>query len=326
MSEREGDSYEEYPPKQEEHSGLLERTQPHAKEEMFESTRREREEEPEENRPLRKNMHSFDEPSPKAGCVELLHMGLTCIMWLIGVAIIILGALLVSDIRLRGLKSLQHLGPLQNAAILVIIIGAAILVIGIFGCISVSIKNKPMVLTFAVLLLLLMVLEVAACILAWYHKKGNTLEMRLNELIGRVIRQYSTGVAIYSGDDDWSFNRNALSFIEYAMHCCGANGYEDYLRRNIPVPTSCYHNDRYYNMFRSQDGCVEVLQDFIMKHGLILGLLCVLALVLQLVLIITSFIVVSRIPKDDLPQKRAEPPTLTRRVTQPRGGKEHSQV
>ena len=43
MSEREGDSFEEYPPKQEEHSGLLARSQPDAKEKMFESTRRERE-------------------------------------------------------------------------------------------------------------------------------------------------------------------------------------------------------------------------------------------------------------------------------------------
>lgn len=31
-------------------------------------------------------------------------------------------------------------------------------------------------------------------------------------------------------------------------------------------------------------GCVEVLQNFIMKHGLILGLLCVLALILQVTL------------------------------------------
>ena len=62
-------------------------------------------------------------------------------------AVIILGALLVTDIRFRGLKSLQHIGPLQNAAILVIVIGAAILVVGIFGCISVGIKSKPMVLS-----------------------------------------------------------------------------------------------------------------------------------------------------------------------------------
>lgn len=44
------------------------------------------------------------------------------------------------------------------------------------------------------------------------------LEKRLQSLIDRVIQQYGDGRIEYiSGDEDWNFNRNELSFVEYTV-------------------------------------------------------------------------------------------------------------
>ncbi|OQR74589.1 tetraspanin-9-like [Tropilaelaps mercedesae] len=255
---------------------------------------------------------SSSSPRRSSGALEITHMALTAVLWLIGLAVVIVGSLLLSDARTSGLQSLQQFGPLQNAALLVIIIGALIIVLGILGCIAVNSRHRLMLLLFSFFLGCLIILEIAACVLAWYYQKGSTLQGKLEILIDRVIHQYHevwrSGNDRYE-DGNWNFNRNDLSFIEYTLRCCGSTrGIEDYTMRRITVPNSCFNRDYSiygYNYDYNQGimyndiGCVKALQDFLFKHGLTLGLLCVLALLIEVTLIVLSLVFICKSSSDD---------------------------
>lgn len=65
---------------------------------------------------------------------------------LIGVAVVILGSLLLADERLRGLQSLRHFGPLQSAAVLVIVIGVLVIILGFIGCLAINTRSRLLLL------------------------------------------------------------------------------------------------------------------------------------------------------------------------------------
>ncbi|XP_022656714.1 tetraspanin-8-like isoform X1 [Varroa destructor] len=252
------------------------------------------------------------------GVLEISHMVLTAVLWSVGLAAVIMGSLLLTDSRMSGLQTLRHFGPLQSASILVVVIGVLVIVLGIIGCLGVNARSRPLLLIFSFFLVCHMILEIACCILTWYYKRGTTLEKRLQSLIDRVIQQYGDGRIEYiSGDEDWSFNRNELSFVEYTLQCCGSTrGVDDYISRKISIPQSCYNRnyinydyDESYNQGMYNDvSCVKTLQDFLYRHGLALGLLCVLALVLEIGLLVLSMVLADRAMSNTSPKMKESSP------------------
>lgn len=174
-------------------------------------------------------------------------------------------------------------------------IGLICILIGVLGCISISRKSRPLVLTFACSLLVIFLLEIAVGALAYVYAKKIDSDLQRN--FRHVL------INDYGIKNDVT---EAANHLQKTYGCCGSIDFQDwyhsvwYNKTNygtlIGPPTSstnqssvsekvllkvpntccrspkketCGHRDHPSNIY--YDGCLKILSDEIKQHSVILG-------------------------------------------------------
>ncbi|XP_048379472.1 CD63 antigen isoform X2 [Stegostoma tigrinum] len=182
--------------------------------------------------------------------------------WVSGIALIVVG--IVVQTKLNGSLHITSVAA-SGAPIVIIIVGVIINFVAFFGCCGAWKENYCMVTTFAVLLILIFIVEIAAAIAGYIFKDQirGVLERTLNE----TMRNYNkTGNAVN------------IDELQKQFSCCGSASYNDWLPLlNDTVPDSCCKAERPgcgskpTSSNINKEGCVNVINAWLKKNSLIVA-------------------------------------------------------
>lgn len=226
-----------------------------------------------------------------AAVVKYLLFIFNFIFVITGIAILSVGAVIQAEyITYEGLLEQNY----YSVPSLLIAIGVIIFIVAFFGCCGSIRENYCMVLTFATLMIIIFLLELAAGI-AGYRLRDQTgvmLEKNMND----SMKHYNSTNPLWSGSE-WDV-------LQMTEHCCGTNGPQDWLSNSdnifnttIAVPLSCCGIANNACNFTAgagtdsgiyQAGCLTALTNEIVENAATLGGAAIGIAVVQMVGVILS--------------------------------------
>lgn len=157
-------------------------------------------------------------------------------------------------------------GDLVFPSITLIVIGSIIFVIAFFGCCGAIRESHCMIVTFATLLLTILIIQVAVAIYAFVIlKNANDIDFK-DEYTRNVFDKYTSG------------NKEIVEFVDMIqkeLECCGIDSYRDFDERlQTTIPGSCCGKDpgttcESFNSYKN--GCVGELKELFKKACSVLG-------------------------------------------------------
>lgn len=151
-------------------------------------------------------------------CIKLLLFGFNLIFVLAAIGLIAVGAYV--QIKLKDYFELIE-GSFSSAAALCIAVGVIIFFIAVFGCCGAFKENYCCTMIFAVLLVVIFVLEIAAGI------------------AGFVLRGRVEGFVEDYMDKTLKNNNKVWNEVQKDFKCCGVKNYTDWIDANMTVPSAC---------------------------------------------------------------------------------------
>nr|XP_015822531.2 CD63 antigen [Nothobranchius furzeri] len=164
-------------------------------------------------------------------CVKYLLFFFNFIFWLCGLALIVVGVMV--QVSLHKTFMIRDASA-SGAPIFIIAVGVLIFFIAFFGCCGAWKENYCMVTTFAILLTIIIIAEVAAAIAGYVYR--NKLSQVVNDSLTDMIGQYKNSSKDF---------QSSVDQLQEDWKCCGVNGSADW--RNFDssgksVPDSCCLN------------------------------------------------------------------------------------
>jgi len=144
-----------------------------------------------------------------------------------GVALITFGALFYNGYKTYE-SILPDLGPYTFPPILMMVVGGVVFIIAFMGCCGTIRESKCMMMTYAVLLLILLIAEVAIAVGIYTHQAE--LKELLRDGLTSSMKDYKTKTEV----------QEAWDLMQSTLHCCGVENFSDWGPLN--VPESCCVN------------------------------------------------------------------------------------
>jgi len=223
-------------------------------------------------------------------CIKFLLFGFNLIFAMTGLALIVAGGVI------QGLYSqyLDFLGnTFLNTPILLVIVGVIIFAITFFGCCGAVKDNHCMIMTFAVLLALIFVIELGAGISSYVMrvKLHVIIETNMEKGLMNYNKEGSEGVT-----QTWDI-------AQHELKCCGAQDFTDWrnstmLMADNAVPDSCCITDTEHCGKGLADpnkplqdvikviytnGCLNKFQEMVTKNVAVVGALGVIIALIQII-------------------------------------------
>ncbi|XP_041092060.1 leukocyte surface antigen CD53-like [Polyodon spathula] len=202
-------------------------------------------------------------------CLKFLKYALIMfnfIFWLCGGIILGLGIYLMMTSKYGSLLPSQ---PSLSVANTLIVLGTIVMVVSFLGCLGSLKENKCLLITFFILLLILMMIEIAVSIfLLIYEEK---IDGFLLKEFGASLNKY-THSNITQGTQEWDVMQRELK-------CCGVTGKDDW---NGTVPLSCCmelncEKEKTY----WKEGCYEKLKQWFEYNYLNVGIGVIVISIIQ---------------------------------------------
>ncbi|XP_070596557.1 CD63 antigen [Erythrolamprus reginae] len=198
-------------------------------------------------------------------CVKYLIFFFNFIFWLCGIALIALGIYVQIELK----NTLVMTGPASASAapIVILSVGVIVFFISFFGCCGAVKENYCMVTTFAVLLTIIFLVEIAAAITGYIFK--DKVKAVIKDEIHQEMNNYNISAV-----------KKSLDTLQQKYNCCGINSYTDWYNvtdfKPGEVPASCCKKDMNCtknptpeNTF--EEGCVKKIEDWMRKHIVIVA-------------------------------------------------------
>ena len=182
----------------------------------------------------------------KMGVIKYLLFSFNLLFWLSGLALIVIGAFL--KVQYGDYLTFAD-NDYADAALFLIAVGVIVFVIAFLGCCGAIRENYCMITTFAVLLIIIFVLEITAGALGFAYRKK--VEGIVEEALDRGLR---TG--------NYHREKGTEKFYDWMQtefRCCGNNGRSDW---GLFVPDSC----KTYVV-----GCKHKVENFVQKNLALIG-------------------------------------------------------
>ncbi|NWQ69803.1 CD63 protein, partial [Neopipo cinnamomea] len=162
-------------------------------------------------------------------CVKFLVFFFNFIFWVCGVALIAIG--IYTQVAL-GKALMVSSGSSAGTPVAILVLGVVIFFISFFGCCGAWKESYCMVTTFAVLLSIIFLVEIAAAIAGYVFK--DKVRSVLNEGLQEAMNKYGEDPVVTKTLDD----------LQRDFKCCGAINYTDWanikqFQANDTVPRSC---------------------------------------------------------------------------------------
>lgn len=200
-------------------------------------------------------------------CIKYLLFIFNFVFTLCGLALLIIGILI--HLSLKEATEVVE-GNITFPTIGLIVIGAIIFTVAFFGCCGAIRESHCMIVTFAVFLLTILVIQLAVGIFAFVQLKGQE-DKSVRESLTKTFNKY------YSNEN----SGQTIDFFQSTFQCCGVDSYKDYQSKfgNDTIPWSCCTHAESDSKATCQGnmgsvfqhGCVSALVDFLKKSGKVLG-------------------------------------------------------
>ncbi|XP_068854917.1 CD63 antigen isoform X2 [Aphelocoma coerulescens] len=166
-------------------------------------------------------------------CVKFLVFFFNFIFWVCGVALIAIGVYALGAVGKVPVALVAGSGGSPAA---IVVLGVIIFFISFFGCCGAWKESYCMVTTFAVLLSLICLVEIAAAIAGYVFKD------KVHGLVEKGMSELMRG---YDKDPVLA---TAMDGFQREFSCCGVNNYTDWaslepFKTNDTVPRSCCRTD-----------------------------------------------------------------------------------
>ncbi|CAH1788413.1 unnamed protein product [Owenia fusiformis] len=214
-------------------------------------------------------------------CVKYLLFAFNLIFFLAGLGLIIAGVVVQTTFK----DYVDFLGgQFSAAAIVLVVVGVIIFIVGFFGCCGAWKENYCMTMTFAALLTIIFIVEIAVGIAAYVMR--DQVRTIIQEKMSEGMQNYGK-----SGKDGVT---QIWDKIQQDFQCCGTNNYTDWAGYNltatvnnvttpITAPASCCDS----KIFKTEPtcastvanlsgtpkgrGCLSGFEDWIKKNIIIIG-------------------------------------------------------
>ncbi|XP_067632602.1 protein late bloomer [Eurosta solidaginis] len=151
--------------------------------------------------------------------ITLLAFNAICALF--GVFLIWFGAWLHSNISEIDIDDSEML-----IATVIILLGIVLIVMAIFGCVAAYMESKSMLISYAVILVILLVIQIFLVSIS-YTAAGGSLSSGLQRGFEELW------------DKEYTTINTTLSFYEEWLQCCGKTSANDYLQMDKIIPRSC---------------------------------------------------------------------------------------
>ncbi|KAM6039196.1 CD63 antigen isoform 1-T2 [Chlamydotis macqueenii] len=200
-------------------------------------------------------------------CVKFLVFIFNFIFWVCGVALIAIG--IYARVALDKALAVSAASA-SSTPIAILVLGVIIFFISFFGCCGAWKESYCMVTTFAILLSIIFLVEIAAAIAGYVFK--DKVRSVLEEGLWDAMRKYGEDQPLTEAVDE----------LQRDFTCCGANNYTDWatierFRVNNTVPHSCCRvNTASCNIRPSpatvyEKGCLQSIEAWMKKNILIVA-------------------------------------------------------
>ncbi|XP_051865509.1 CD63 antigen [Pristis pectinata] len=195
-------------------------------------------------------------------CVKYLMFIFNFLFWISGIALIVIGILVQT--KLNGTLHITSVAA-SGAPIVIIVVGVIINFVAFFGCCGAWNENYCMITTFAVLLVLIFLVEIAAAIAGYVFK---------DQIRDAFEKSFNETMANYNQSAP---NAN-IDKLQEQFDCCGSASYRDWfpqLNNNVPdscckhVSPGCGKNTSSTNIYHR--GCVQLINDWLKNNIVIVA-------------------------------------------------------
>lgn len=176
-----------------------------------------------------------------AKCAKAILFTFNILIWICGAVVLGTGIWFLVDenalqfIHVATINMSSEL--MRGAAIALVVVGALAFLTGFFGCCGAIRENTCMLQTYAVILAMLVILQVAAGI------AGIVFRNRISEEIGGSMNKTVQELYRFNGTDETTL---AFDLTQKEFKCCGSEGFADWQTSSWrkssgqqPVPLSC---------------------------------------------------------------------------------------
>ncbi|XP_030052646.1 CD63 antigen [Microcaecilia unicolor] len=199
-------------------------------------------------------------------CVKFLVFFFNFLFWICGIALIAIGVYV--QVQLNNSVIIKNASS-SGAPIVIIVVGVVIFFVSFFGCCGAWKENYCMVTTFAILLTLIFLVEIAAAIAGYVFK---------DQVNSFFDASFKDGMSKYNATKDIE---EALDDIQRSFNCCGAANYTDWYQYppfslSKSVPDSCCINEtkdcgKASSSPIHPEGCVKKVNELIKKNVVIVA-------------------------------------------------------
>ncbi|CAK9798106.1 CD63 antigen [Anthophora plagiata] len=210
------------------------------------------------------------------GMIKYLLYIFNFIFAVCGLAILAIGVVA----HLRLLRVNEQLGTgVTFTSVTVIVVGTIIFVVSFLGCCGAIRESHCTIITFASLLLFMLLIQVAVAVYTFVVIKNVNNHNFLTENYEKVFNEYSKG-------DKTDPAVEFIDFVQSDMQCCGVITPDDFMKRGNPIPWSCCGKQPNETCSLSEaykDGCVQKLEDVISLVENVLGGIAIGVVVVELI-------------------------------------------
>ncbi|XP_074931877.1 CD63 antigen [Phalacrocorax aristotelis] len=200
-------------------------------------------------------------------CVKFLVFIFNFIFWVCGVALIAIG--IYAQVAFNRALVISSAST-TSSPVAILVLGVIIFFISFFGCCGAWKESYCMVTTFAVLLSIIFLVEIAAAITGYVFK--DKIRSEVEQDLWEALHKYGKDQPLTVAVD--SFQRD--------FHCCGVNNYTDWatiqsFMVNDTVPRSCCRiNTTSCNIHPSpatvyEKGCLQSMESWVKNNIVIVA-------------------------------------------------------
>jgi CD63 antigen len=178
-----------------------------------------------------------------------------------GIVLIAIGAIILVNEN-KGIESFTDFSVGGFA----IAVGVIIFLIAFFGCCGAIKENSCLLTSYAVILIVLLILQIVLGALAFVAIKNDDgeLDKQVNTVVNKVFEDY---VKDNTNED----KKKVIDEIQKDFECCGVNGPRDWDTAGLDVPDSCYEDGDRQISKRFTVGCANKFKDVITSSIKVIG-------------------------------------------------------
>jgi len=220
------------------------------------------------------------------GVLKYVMLFTNVLQWIIGAAIFALCLWLRFEPGINEWLNILNASDFYIGVYLLVIIAAIIMVVSFLGCFSALQESSMILLVYAgTQVLAFLVLLAGSAVLLDNSARDSHFQPRVRESMRQLIM-----------NSQYDHARNTLSMIQEGIACCGADGPDDYLILQQPLPTECRDTVTGNPFFH---GCVDELTWFFEAKCAWIAALAMLVAFISVMNIVLAIVLMQALRKEE---------------------------